>query len=218
LSKVGDPLEKLQQWIDFEEFRDPLEEALPSKSGSSKGGRPSMDCVMMFKTILLGKMYNVSDDQLEFLIADRLTFQRFLGLTLDDKVPDAKTIWVYRERLGENGTLEKLFAQLNEKITEAGWVTREGSLVDATFVEVPKQRNTREENATIKKGYRNKPLTAEAKETNREKSRVRARVAHVFGQMKMSLAGTFCRTIGMVRAKAHVVFKNIAYNSYGTPI
>jgi IS5 family transposase len=315
LSKVGDPLEKLQQWIDFEEFREPLEEALPSKSGSSKGGRPSMDCVMMFKAILLGKMYNVSDDQLEFVIADRLTFQRFLGLTLDDKVPDAKTIWAYRERLGENGTLEKLFAQLNEKIAEAGWVTREGSLVDATFVEVPKQRNTREENAAIKngevpaewketpnklrqkdgdarwtkknratyygyknhvvvdqkstfittytvtdasvhdsqplvemlsekdrvlyadsayvgeelhekvqekckgidiqvheKGYRNKPLTAEAKETNREKSRVRARVEHVFGQMKMSLAGTFCRTIGIVRAKAHVAFKNIAYN------
>lgn len=62
------------------------------------------------------------------------------------------------------------------------------------------------------KGYRNKPLTAEAKETNREKSRVRARVDCVFGQMKMSLAGTFCRTIGIVRAKAHVAFKNIAYN------
>jgi IS5 family transposase len=120
-----------------------------------------MDCVMMFKAILLGKMYNVSDDQLEFLIAERLTFQRFLGLTLDDKVPDAKTIWVYRERLGENGTLEKLFAQRNEKIAKAGWVTREGSLVDATFVEVPKQRNTREENATIKNGE----VPAEWKET-----------------------------------------------------
>jgi transposase len=139
LSKVGDPLEKLQQWIDFEEFRDPLEKALPSKSGSSKGGRPSMDYVTMFKAILLGKMYNVSDDQLEFVIADRLTFQRFLGLTLDDKVPDAKTIWAYRERLGENCTLEKLFALFDQMIAEAGLVSKGGRFVDVTFVEVPKQ-------------------------------------------------------------------------------
>jgi hypothetical protein len=71
LSRQGDPLEKLKQRVDFERFRDILEEAIPSKSGTSKGGRPSMDCVFMFKVILMGKIYQVSDDQLEYLIADR---------------------------------------------------------------------------------------------------------------------------------------------------
>lgn len=139
LSKKGDPLEKLKNRVDFERFRDLLEEALPSKSGASKGGSPSMDCVFMFKVILLGKIYHVSDNQLEYLIADRLTFQRFLGLALESPVPDMKTVATYREILAENGTLDKLFALFDQMIAEAGLVSKGGRFVDVTFVEVPKQ-------------------------------------------------------------------------------
>ncbi len=97
MSKSGDPLEQLQQWMHFEQFRSVLEKALPSKSGSREGGRPSVDGVMMCKFILLGKMVNVSDDQLEYDIFDRLTFQTSLYLTLEDQAMDTKTIWAYRE-------------------------------------------------------------------------------------------------------------------------
>jgi IS5 family transposase len=129
----------------FEQFRSVLEKALPSKSGSRKGGTPSMDCVMMFKVILLGNMVNLSDDQLDYQIFDRLTFQRFLNLTLEDKAPDAKTIWSYRERLGKDGVLDQLFMLVHQMIAKAGWVTHEGTIIDATFVEVPKQRNKEED-------------------------------------------------------------------------
>jgi hypothetical protein len=67
-------------------------------------------------------------------------------------------------------------------------------------------------------GYRNKPLTAEAKASNGEKCRVRARVEHVFGQMKMSLAGTFCRTIGTYVRKRMSRSKILPTICYGTPI
>jgi transposase len=68
-------------------------------SNRSKGGRPPFDPVMMFKILVLQALYLLSDDATEFQINDRLSFQRFLGLGLDGKVPDATTVWLFRERL-----------------------------------------------------------------------------------------------------------------------
>ena len=94
---------------------------------------------------------NISDDSAEYLINDRLSFQRFLGLELGEKSPDAKTIWLFKEQLGKEG-LRELFDLFNKNLVVNGIVKREGSLVDATFVDVPRQRNSREENKTIKEG------------------------------------------------------------------
>jgi IS5 family transposase len=105
----------------------------------------------MFKTTLLQDWNNLSDDNTEYMINDRLTFQRFLGMELGEKAPDAKTIWLFKEQLGKEG-LRELFDIFNEKLLVLGVVKREGSLVDATFVEVPRQRNNREDNKTIKEG------------------------------------------------------------------
>ena len=150
LSEMGDPLEKIKKTINFEVFRPILKEAF-EKENEAKG-RPGYDYVLMFKILLLQSWYNISDDKAEYIINDRLSFQRFLGLRLYSNVPDAKTIWLYREKLKESGVYGELFGLFSEMMEEEKVITRRGSLIDATFVEVPKQRNTREENKQIKAG------------------------------------------------------------------
>jgi len=315
LSKLGDPLEKINAAIDWEMFRAPICGRI-RKEDYSKGGRPPTDEILMFKVTLLQDWNNISDDSAEYLINDRLSFQRFLGMETGEKAPDAKTIWLFKEQLGKDG-IRELFDFFNEKLHAIGVVKREGSLVDATFVDVPKQRNRREENKKIKsgeipeewqkpenvnkleqkdtdarwtkkgdethygykdhvkvdkdskiiiefsvtsanvhdinefegiidandkeawldsayageehiarikeaypdiilhineKGKRNKPLTEEQKESNRVKSKVRARVEHVFGYMTRFMGGITIRTIGIERAEREICGMNLAYN------
>jgi IS5 family transposase len=151
LSELGDNLEKLNKFIDWEIFRKQLTKAL-KKDAKAPGGRPPYDYVMMFKILILQKIYNISDDQTEFQINDRLSFQRFLGLYLYDTVPDAKTIWHFREELKESEVIDRIFYMFTEKLEEKGIITHSGSIIDATFVEAPKQRNTRDENKKIAEG------------------------------------------------------------------
>jgi IS5 family transposase len=151
LSKTRDFLERVNGLVDFEAFRHVLDKALARKDGS-KGGRPAYDTVLMFKVLVLQALYNLSDEQTEYQILDRLSFMRFLGLELHDAVPDARTVWVFREKLIEAEAVEKLFAQFDAMLNEAGFEASGGQIVDATFVEVPRQRNNRDDNDTIKKG------------------------------------------------------------------
>ena len=311
---MGDPLEKVAGAVDFEIFRPTLDTAIPREKGD-KGGRPPMDNMLMFKIMLLQEWYHIADDMTEYLINDRLSFQRFLGLSLGDKVPDAKTIWLYREMLKNSGKSKELFDMFAALMEQVGVITREGSIVDASFVDVPKQRNNRDENKKIKegdgeelwqdnenkrcqkdidarwtekngekhfgykdhvkvdsdskmivdfsvtdaavhdsqaivdliddkdnvlnadsaytgkelhdkireknpdiilniheKGYRNKPLSEEQKASNKEKSKVRARVEHVFGHMTNSMGGMTTRVIGIDRTTCVITLKNLAYN------
>ena len=315
ISKLGDPLEKINAAINWEIFRATIRKRI-RKEDYSKGGRPPMDEIMMFKITLLQDWNNISDDNIEYLINDRLSFQRFLGMVLGEKSPDAKTIWLFKEQLGKEG-MRELFDLFNEKLVNLGVVKREGSLIDATFVEVPRQRNSREDNATIKrgeipeewttpenankleqkdtdarwtkkgnetyygykdhvkvdneskiiidftvtpanihdvnefeglidkndkeawldagyaseahvarimeaypgiilhiceKGTKKTPLTEEQKESNREKSRVRSRVEHVFGYITRFMGGINIRTIGKARAEREICGMNLAYN------
>jgi IS5 family transposase len=107
---------------------------------------------MMFKILVVQRYWGLSDEQVEFWINDRLSFQRFLGLTLADKVPDGNTIWDFREKLVQADAFEKLFVRFKQELENKGLMANEGKVVDATFVDVPRQRNRREENATIKAG------------------------------------------------------------------
>lgn len=311
---MGDPLEGISQVINFEMFRPVLEEVFKRKDKSQRG-RPAFNLILMFKILLLQQWYGMADDKAEYQINDRLSFQRFLGLSLGSKVPDAKTIWLFREKLVKSGAEKTLFTLFAEQLERKGIITRSGSIVDASFVEAPKQRNSRDENERIKsgetpeewkesppklrqkdtdarwtkknhenhygyknhikvdktsklivtysvtdasvhdsreivnlvdtkdqelyadsayvgvelhqdirkkneniklkiheKGYRNRPLTEEQKNANREKSRIRARVEHVFGHMTQSMSGLFVRSIGICRARCTVGLQNIAYN------
>ena len=106
----------------------------------------------MFKILLLQSWYAIADDKTEYMINDRLSFQRFLGLSLGDKVPDSKTIWLFRDNLSKSGAYKELFELFTVQMGKLGVITREGSLIDASFVDVPRQRNSREENKEIKEG------------------------------------------------------------------
>jgi len=144
-------LNKLDKIINWEMFRKPIEETLYVEP-KAPGGRPPYDRLMMFKILILQKYYNLSDEQTEFQIKDRLSFMQFLGLQIGDKVPDEKTIWLFKEQLKEHKLNQTLFELFSAALTTHGIIAKEGSMVDATFVDVPRQRNNREENADIKNG------------------------------------------------------------------
>ncbi len=152
LSKKQDTLERLSSHIDFEYFRKPLEKFFKKETENNKGGRPAYECVMMFKILILQRYYNVSDDAIEYAILDRLSFMRFLGLGINDPVPDAKTIWLFRDKLTSGDMIEKLFSYLDKLLDKYGIIVHKGKLVDASIVEVPIQRNSREENKQLKEG------------------------------------------------------------------
>jgi IS5 family transposase len=151
LSKLGDPLEKLTKYLDWKIFESTINEAFNNESKDvSKGGRPPFNKLVLFKALLIQSLYNLSDDQLEYQIVDRASFKRFLGLKKSDKVPDSKTFWAFREQLIEKEVILDLFNKFNELLDEKGVFAHEGKMIDASFVEAPRQRNTHDENKYIK--------------------------------------------------------------------
>lgn len=317
LDAKRDPLVEIDALVPWEEFRPELERVWrkPEVSRKSRAGRKPMDAVVMFKTLVLGALYNLSDDQIEHQVRDRLSFMRFLGLGLEDRVPDAKIVWLYREGLAQAEVVEALFKQFDGYLARQGYIARGGQILDASIVPVPENHNTRTENKAIKNGEvpegwadkpakrsqkdtdarwtkkhgkshygdknhvnvdrqhklvrryhvsdaalhdsqavdhllmrgntgakvwadpayrseemeaklrarglksrihrkckRGKLLTEQGKANNRTKSAVRARVEHVFGAQTNDMGGTLVRTIGLIRAKAKIGMKNLAYN------
>jgi transposase, IS5 family len=151
LSAKGDPLERLAAAVDFELFRAELEAAL-QRSDRSKGGRPPYDPVLMFKVLVLQTLYTLSDEQAEYQLKDRLTFMRFVGLALHEPVPDATTIWLFREQLLRAGAIERLFARFDAALRDQGLLAMGGQIVDATVVQARPARLTAEEKAAIRCG------------------------------------------------------------------
>lgn len=151
LSENGDPLVKLAGLIDFEAFRPKLGTAL-KRSNGLKGGRPPYDPVLMFKILILQTLYTLSDDATEFQIRDRLSFMRFLGLGFEDPVPDAKTVWLFREQLTRACAIDDLFATFDTWLTGKGYLAMSGQIIDASIIAAPRQRNTDAEKAALKEG------------------------------------------------------------------
>lgn len=148
---------KLRDLLDWNLFRPLLNEVTGyAQKDWSKGGKPPFDPVFMFKVLVLQKFHGLSDEATEMQIKDRLSFQSFLGLRLGDEVPDGNTIWDFKELLEENERegSRKLFEAFHQILTLEGLIAKEGSIVDASFVDAPRQRNTRKENEEIKKGKR----------------------------------------------------------------
>jgi IS5 family transposase len=165
LPEAGDPLILLNKLIDWEIFRPLLNEI--RKPNSNGKGRPPFDDVLMFKVIVLQSLNNVSDDKMEFLIKDRLSFMRFLGFQTDKPIfPDAKTIWHFKEQLKEKGLMKKIFYQFDKQLQTSGIKVSSGKIIDATVIEVPRQRNKKEDNNLIKKGE----IPADWKENNNKLS------------------------------------------------
>ena len=151
LSDLGDQLEAFGSAVDFEIFRADLDEALGYRIGP-QGGRPPFDPVLMFKILVIQSANNLSDERAEFLINDRLSFMRFLGLGLSDRVPDARTIWLFREKLTKAGAIRGLFGRFDAVLRSAGYIAMSGQIIDASLVAAPKQRNTEDEKKAIKEG------------------------------------------------------------------
>jgi IS5 family transposase len=317
ISAKGDPLEALKVLIPFEGFRADIESVVRLAPGArkSKAGRKPFDAVMMFKVLVLQTLYNLADEQVEYQIRDRLSFMRFLGLGLEDAVPDATTVWLFREALSKANLVKALFERFDGHLNARGYIARGGQIVDATIVSAPRQHNSREENEAIKagrtpegweekpaknaqkdkdarwtkkndrsfygyknhisidrkhklirryaetdasvhdsqkldevldkantsnevwadsayrsvetearlkaKGYksrihrrgaRNHPLPKRQQAANTTRSRVRARVEHIFGDQHNAMGGKFVRTIGMARARAKIGLMNLVYN------
>src|SRR5467141_3305883 len=295
ISGKGDPLETIKKMVRWEDFRADIEavtETKPEERKSNAGRKP-------YDTIL----------------RDRLSFMRFLDLELEEAVPDATTIWLFREALAEAGLIDQLFERFGQHLEAAGYIARGGQIIDATIVSVPKQRNTKEENEAIKAGKtpqgwekqpaknaqkdtdarwtkkndesfygyknhvgvdkahklirkwdatdaavhdrqklddvldfsntgkevwadsayrsvqieaglkekglqsrihrraaRNRPLSERQKSANTTRSKVRARVEHVFGHQQSSMGGKIVRTIGIARARFKIGMMNLGYN------
>ena len=151
LHAMGDPLARLDEVIDWTLFASVFER-IPKAEPKGLGGRPAFAPAMMFKALVIQNLYQLSDAQLEFQITDRLSFKRFLGLSDADPSPDEKTFWAFREMLTRHELLAPLFAIFHAALEAQGMFARKGQMVDATFVEVARQRNSREDNATIKAG------------------------------------------------------------------
>lgn len=306
----------LNEMIPWDIFENTLE-VINVKPRKSNAGRKPFDVLLMFKMLVLQKMYNLSDEELEYQINDRLSFMKFLDLGIEDKVPDATTLWLFREKIKEKELEKELFEEFNEYLNQSGYEPKEGQILDATLIAVPKQRNNKEENKMLKEGkipeewkedknknkldqkdvearwtkkngisyygykdhisidkkykfirkyeitdasvhdsqvianlldgenegdelwadsayfaekidmilnligfdvkiheraFKNKPLTEKQKENNTEKSKIRARVEHVFGCWVMSMGGKLLRSIGIDRAKTNLGLKNLVYN------
>ena len=317
LSAKGDPLEAIDRLTPWESFRADLEAIVltPDELRKSSAGRKPVDAIMMFRMLVLQALHNLSDEQAEYQVRDRLSFTRFLRLGLEDSIPDATTLWLFREKLAKAGLIEKLFERFDQHLAAQGYMARGGQMVDATIVPVPKQRNSRDENETVKAGQtpagwekkptklrqkdrdarwtkkhgksffgyknhvnadvkhklirryavtdaavhdsqpldalltkgntstdvfadsayrsagieaklkargfnsrihrranRNHPLSDAQTRANRAKSKIRARIEHVFGAQQSSAGGRIVRTIGIVRARAKIGLQNLAYN------
>jgi IS5 family transposase len=123
----------------------------------------------MFKILIIQSLYNLSDDAVEFQILDRLSFMRFLKLGLGDRVPDAKTIWLFREQLTKAKLIDPLFNEFDIFLEDSGYSFKKGQIIDASIISAPKQRNRRDENQKIKQGETPddwKPAKRKQKDTN----------------------------------------------------
>jgi len=317
LSAKGDPLEAIDRLIPWENFRADIEAVVltPDVLKKSNAGRRPGDAIVMFRMLVLQALHNLSDEQAEYQVRDRLSFTRFLRLGIEDSIPDATTLWLFREKLAKASLIEKLFERFDQHLAAQGYMARGGQMVDATIVPVPKQRNSRDENETVKAGEtpaewerklaklrqkdrdarwtkkhgqsffgyknhvnadarhklirryqvtdaavhdsqaldvllskgntstdvfadsayrsveieaklkargfksrihrrasRNHPLSDAQTRANRAKSKIRARIEHVFGAQQSAAGGRIVRTIGIVRARVKIGLQNLAYN------
>ena len=317
LSAKGDPLEAIDRLVPWESFRADIEAVVltPDEMKKSNAGRRPADAIVMFRMLVLQALHNLSDEQAEYQVRDRLSFTRFLRLGIEDGIPDATTLWLFREKLAKASLVEKLFERFDQHLAAQGYMARGGQMVDATIVPVPKQRNSRDENEIVKagetpaewerklaklrqkdrdarwtkkhgqsffgyknhvnadarhklirryevtdaavhdsgpldallskgntsadvfadsayrsaaieaklkangfrsrihrRGRRNHPLSDAQSRANRAKSKIRARIEHVFGAQQNAPGGRIVRTIGIVRARAKIGLQNFAYN------
>lgn len=158
------------QVVPWQEFR-PTLQRVHEKPRKSEVGRKPHDVIVMFKLLIPQKLCNLSDEELEYQVNDRLSFIRFLALGIDDRVPDATTVWLFREQLQNYQLIDALFEQFEEYLKGHGYASQGGQIVDATLIPVPKQRNSKPEHDQIQQSttpekWKEKPHKQAQKDTD----------------------------------------------------
>lgn len=151
LNQQKDFLHRLNQIIPWAKLR-PLLERIRDKPRSTRAGRKPYDSILMFKCLILQQLHNISDEELEYQVNDRLSWMQFLGLGLEDSVPDRTSFWLFKQALKKHQLIEELFEKFESYLQEIGYQAKGGQIVDATMVPVPIGRNSPEENQEIKEG------------------------------------------------------------------
>jgi IS5 family transposase len=149
LNKLGDVLLLLEKHVDFVALAAEIDRAAP-RPGAERGGRPPFPTELMVRVLIIQQLYNLSDEQMEFQLLDRLSFQRFVRLRHSSQIPDRTTLWTFRERLIAAGASETLFDAANRELAKHGYIARGGQIIDASIVPVPKQHNRKAEQELIK--------------------------------------------------------------------
>jgi IS5 family transposase len=169
-----DPLARLHDVVDWEAFRGPIEKAVvPEPKGP--GGRPRFDAIIMFKTLVLQRLYHLSDAQTESMIRDRLSFMRFVGVDLHETIPDENTIWRFREELIAGRVMDQLWKAFDGELKRLGVQTSRGKIVDASIVESTskprKKSRDRETDETTEEpnSHRERQIDGEARSTMKRK-------------------------------------------------
>ena len=130
LKELGDKLVDTGNLIDWEGFRPMLEDLYYNKT--ERGGRPNVDVIIMLKALFIQQLYNLSDEQLERELTDRISFRAFLGTT--EIVPDSTTIWLFRERLAESGKDKDVWDELQKQLDAMNLEVKKGIMQDASFI------------------------------------------------------------------------------------
>lgn len=147
---IGNPLIGLSKRIDFEALAASIDTAAHPRR-VPRGGRPPSPTVSMVKILVLQQFYNLADDALEYQLLERRSFLQFLDLT-ESSIPDAKNIWLFRDRLAQAGAGTLVFEQVQQQLQRHGYLARCGQMIDASLVHAPVQLNKREDAATVKDG------------------------------------------------------------------
>ena len=151
-------LDRLDGAVDWKRLAS-IVRRLPEYRRKSTGGRPAWPAEMMLRCIMLAQWFNLSDPQLEECLQDRLSFRRFIGLSLEDSTPDETTFSVFRKRLREAKLDRTLFDAFVQQMEKAGLIVHEGTLVDATIIEQARGQKkadgsrTRDDDATFTKKH-----------------------------------------------------------------
>lgn len=148
LDKLGDPLTEIEACIDFAALASEVDRIAP-RPLSLQGGRPPFPSETMVRILVLKRLYNLSDEQMEYQLLDRMSYKRFCGLALVTNIPDRTTVWVFENRIGEAGA-KALFDGVTSQLLKKGFIARGGQIIDATLVPAPRQHFTRDDKEQIK--------------------------------------------------------------------
>ena len=206
-------------------------------TGSAPTGRPSYDGLTLFKIELLRVWYGLRDEGVEEMVNDRISFSRFVGLSLAAPAPDSTTVLRFRRAMAEAGALDQVLREINRQLEVQGLVVKSGAIIDASVTDSPRRPRDRKEyeavadrreevddgsaqeckDRIIRRKVCGKGLMAREQQLNAGISRTRCRIGRTFGAMRRWFRGGTAQYVGLAKTHAQHVMEAIAHNLYRAP-